>query len=74
MFSKVSLQSFIYDVIDGFCFQSKEDKEIYQQNSIIKCFIYLILADADSCSLQFFLFVIQSQRLVKKILAITFFK
>lgn len=53
MFPKVSLQSFVYNVIDVFCFPSKEVKEIYQQNAIIKCFVYLFLVDTDSWSLQF---------------------
>ena len=41
MFAKTSLQSFIYDVVDDFCFPTHEVKEIYQQSRIIKCFIYL---------------------------------
>ena len=53
IFAKTSLQSFVYEVINVFCFPSKEAKEIYQQNRIIKCFIYLILTDTDSCFLQF---------------------
>ena len=36
-----------------FIFQHKNYKEIYQQISIIKCFLYLILTDTDSCLLQF---------------------
>ena len=53
MFSKVSLQSFIYDIIDVFSFPDDELKEIYNRHDIIKVFIYLILTDTDSCSLQF---------------------
>ena len=35
MFAKTSWQSFIYDLIDVFCFLSEEIKEIYQQNEIM---------------------------------------
>ena len=53
MFSKVSLRSFVYDIIDVFSFPDDELKEIYNRHDIIKVFIYLILTDTDSCSLQF---------------------
>ena len=76
MFAKTLLQSFIYDVINVFCFATNQVKETYQQNRLIKCFIYLILADTDTCLLQF-LFVCdsrsnisakESQKLIFKIL------
>ena len=53
MFSKISLKSFVYDIIDIFCFPDKEVKEIYDKHKIIKTFVYLILTETDSCSLQF---------------------
>ena len=53
MFSKVSLKSFVYDIIDIFCFPDEDVNEIYDKHKIIKCFVYLILTDIDSCSLQF---------------------
>ena len=53
MFSKISLKSFVYDIIDIFCFPDSEVREIYNNHKIIKTFIYLILTDTDSCSLQF---------------------
>ena len=53
MFSKVSLRSFVYDIINIFSFPDDELKEIYNRHDIIKVFIYLILTDTDSCSLQF---------------------
>ena len=53
MFSKISLKSFVYDVIDIFCFPDEIISEIYERNDILKVFIYLILTDTDSCSLQF---------------------
>ena len=51
--SKVSQKSFVYDIIDIFCFPDEEVKEIYNRHKIIKTFVYLILTDTDSCSLQF---------------------
>ena len=52
MFSKISLRSFVYDIIDIFCFPDEDVKEIYERYKIIKTFIYLILTDTDSCSPQ----------------------
>ena len=53
MFSKVSLKASVYDLIDTFCCPSEEVQEIYARNGIIKCFLYLILTDTDSCAIQF---------------------
>ena len=53
MFSKISFKSFVYDIIDIFCFPDEDVKEIYERYKIIKTFVYLILTDTDSCSLQF---------------------
>ena len=53
MFSKLSLKSFVYDIIDIFCFPDEDVKKIYERYKIIKTFAYLILTDTDSCSLQF---------------------
>ena len=53
MFSKISLKALVYDLIDTFCFQSEEVQEIYVRNDIIKCFLYLIFTDTDSCAIKF---------------------
>ena len=53
MFSKISLRAFVYDIIDIFSFPDKETEEKFAQKEIIKCYIYLILTDTDSCSIQF---------------------
>ena len=53
MFSKMSIKSFVYDLIDIFCYPDEEVKEIYAKHDIMKSFIYLILTDTDSCSIQF---------------------
>ena len=53
MFVKKPLQSFVYNVIDVFCFPTQQAINIYQQNQIIKCLLFLNLTDVDSCSLSF---------------------
>ena len=37
MFVKVSLMSFVYNIIDVFCFPTTEVLDIYKQKKIIKC-------------------------------------
>ena len=53
MSSKVSIRSFVYDLIDVFCFSNETVNEIYCKDSIIKCHLYLNLNDTDSCSISF---------------------
>ena len=53
MFSKTSVRSFVCDLIDCFSFPDEEVSEFYAKHEILKCFIYLILTDTDSCSIQF---------------------
>ena len=56
MFAKVSLKSFVYDIIDIFSFPDEEVRAVYNQYDIEKCFLYLNLTDADNC-LMFFAFI-----------------
>ena len=56
MFAKLSLKSFVYDMIDVFCYPNENIKEIYRKYQIEKCFQYQNLTDTDSTSL-FFLFI-----------------
>ena len=58
LFAKLSLKSFVYDMIDVFCFPNETIKEIYHQHQIQKCFLCQNLTDTDSTSLFLFLFVI----------------
>ena len=51
MFSKVSLKSFVYDLIDVFCFSTEKVKMIYDQYYIIKCYLHLNLTGNDNCSM-----------------------
>ena len=39
MFSKVSIKSFVYDMIDVFMFPNEEIKQIYQKYNISKCLV-----------------------------------
>ena len=60
MFSKVSVKSFVYDMIDVFCFPTEEVRRIYDQYSIIKCHLYLNLLDTDTC-MMFFNFICKKE-------------
>ena len=56
MFSKTSIQSFVYDMIDVFMFPNEDIQKIYESYEIQKCFLYQNLTDTDSTSL-FFVFI-----------------
>ena len=56
MFSKVSIKSFVYDIIDVFMFPNEETKQIYQKNNINKCLVEQSLPNTDSTSI-FFVFI-----------------
>ena len=56
MFAKLSLKSFVYDMIDVFCYSNEDNKEIYRKYDIEKCYMYQNLTDTDSTSF-FFIFV-----------------
>ena len=50
MFNKVSLKSFVYDLIDVFMFRNEDTRKIYDEYKIQKCFLYQNLTDTDSTS------------------------
>ena len=56
MFGKNLLQSFVYDMIGGFCFPDQVVQEIYKNYHVEKCFMYQNLTDTDCTSL-FFVFI-----------------
>ena len=56
MFSKTSIHSFVFDLIDVFMFPDEIVKKIYEKYEIQKCFLSQNLTDADSNSL-FFIFI-----------------
>ena len=50
MFSKVSIKSFVYDLIDIYMFPNQEIREIYQKYQVEKAYLYQKLTDTDSTS------------------------
>ena len=52
MFAKLSLMSFIYELIENFYFRSEIVKKIYQKYLIEKVYIYYRLSDTDSTCLK----------------------
>ena len=53
MFVKLSLKSFVYDMIDVFCFPNEEIQRIYDYHQIEKCFLYQNLTNTNSTLLLF---------------------
>ena len=53
MFAKVSIKSFVYDLIDVFMFPDQTTKSIYQKYKVKKCYLYQNLTDTDSTSILF---------------------
>ena len=53
MFAKVSIKSFVCDMIDVFMFPNEKTQAIYQKYNIEKCYLYQCLTDTDSTSLNF---------------------
>ena len=56
MFSKLSIKSYLYGLIDVLLFPNQETKKIYEQYKINKYYIYQSLTDTDS-ALVFFVFI-----------------
>ena len=56
MFSKLSIKSFVYDLIDVFMFPNQEIKKIYVIDKINRCYLYQNLTNTDSASV-FFAFI-----------------
>ena len=53
MFAKVSIKSFVNDLIDVFMFPDQTTKSIYQKYKVKKCYLYQNLIDTDSTSILF---------------------
>ena len=53
MFAKVSIKSFVCDIIDVFMFPNETTKSIYEKYNNEKCFVYQCLTDTDSTSINF---------------------
>ena len=56
MFSKVSIKSFVYDLIDVFMFPNLEIQKIYRKYKVNRCYLDQNLTDTDSTSM-FFAFI-----------------
>ena len=52
MFAKLSLMSFTYELLETFCFQDEKVKENYEKYLIEKVYMYHILTNTKSTSLQ----------------------
>ena len=65
MFAKVSIKSFVYDLIDVFCFPTEDGRRMYDLYPIIKSHLYLNLTDADSFSI-FFNFICKKECNIKE--------
>ena len=52
-FAKLSLMSFIYEVLETFCFPDENVREIFKKYSIEKVEIYHIVTNTNSTSLEF---------------------
>ena len=55
MFAKLSLMSFIYKILETFCFPDKNVKAILKKYRLEKVYIYHVLTDTESTSLKFLL-------------------
>ena len=53
MFAKVSIKSFVCDIIDVFMFPDETTKSIYEKYNVEKCYVYQCLTDTDSTSINF---------------------
>ena len=56
MFRKISVKSFVYDLIDVFMFPNEEVQNIYNRHKIDKCYLDQNLTDTNSSSV-FFVFI-----------------
>ena len=53
MFSKVSIKSFVYDLVDIFMLPNAEIQEIYKKYKVNRCYLDQNLTDIDSTSMFF---------------------
>ena len=68
MFAKVSIKSFVYDLIDVFMFPNETTKAIYEKYKVKKCYLYQNLTDTDSTS-SLFNFICHLNSIVDEITA-----
>ena len=52
MFAKLSLKSFVYDLVETFMFPNQKPTEIYKKYNIDFVYVYHLLTDTDSTSIR----------------------
>ena len=73
LFSKVSIKSFVYDLIDVFMFPNPEIQEIYKNYKVNYCYLYQNLTDTDSTSM-FFVFICDLNSCIREDKAYNFWR
>ena len=68
IFAKVSIKSFVYDIINVFMFPDETTKSIYEKYKIKKCYVYQCLTDTDSTSINF-IFICDFECIVDELVA-----
>ena len=68
IFAKVSIKSFVYDIINVFMFPDETTKSIYEKYKIKKCYAYQCLTDTDSTSINF-IFICDFECIVDELVA-----
>ena len=63
MFAKVSIKSFVCDIIDVFMFPNDITKSIYKKYNVEKCYVFQCLTDTDSTSINF-IFICEKSSIV----------
>ena len=48
---KLSIKTFVYDLIGVFMFPNEETKQIYKKYKINRCYLYQNLTDTDRCTI-----------------------
>ena len=63
MLAKVSIKSFVCDIIDVFMFPNDTTKSIYKKYNVEKCYVFQCLTDTDSTSINF-IFICEKSSIV----------
>ena len=74
IFAKLSLKSFIYDLTETFMFRNKKTRAIYGECQIDYVYVYQILTDTDSTSLEFVIFCKLENKIPEKMFREILFK
>ena len=66
MFAKLSLMSFIYEMLETFCFADEKLQKYFDKYLIEKVHIYHVFTDTDSTCLQFLFIIDPKSEICKK--------